>query len=268
MKNTIKSIILPLIYSFSTLIVSIFVSSIYVNLNTYYYGFNTKEQITEYFNSDLYKIGINNFLTNNYIYIGMIVFFIFIPYLLKKYYKENKIQEKLTVNSLLSISALGILVSGIASIVFYEINNIYNFTASFNIPNINFFQLFIVTVILIPILEEYMFRGVIYNNLQKENNKMVSIIITSVLFALIYNSIDYIIYCFALSFLLIYVYEKYKSIKAPILLHIISSGVTLSFVYILSISNVLNYILLIIFIILLVIYYIFIIKKDKSIYRW
>ena len=267
MKNTVKSILLPLIYSFSTLVVSIFVSSIYVRLNTYYYGYNTVEQINEYFNSDLYKIGLNNFLSKNYVYIGIIVFFIFIPYLLTKYYKDKKKEEKLKSKDLLLIIILGILVSGISNIVFYEINNIYRFTNSFNMPDINLFHIFLITVVLMPILEEYMFRGVIYDRLQTENSKMSSIIITSILFALVYSSIDYMIYYFALSFLLIYVYEKYKTITAPIILHITSSGVTLSFIYLLGISSILNYILLIIFVIILVVYYIFVIKKDKNLYR-
>ena len=261
MKNTIKSILLPLIYSFSSLIVSLVISLIYVKLDTYYYGYKTVEQVKEYFNSDLYKLGINNFLTNNYIYIGIIVFALFIPYLLKKYYTENKV-KKIKFDNYILVIILGILMSGICNIVFYEINNIYSFTHTFDKPTINLIQLLIVSGILLPILEEYMFRGVIYKSLQRENGKMASIIITSVLFAIISSSIDGLIYSFALSFLLIYVYEKFESIKAPIILHITSSIVSLSFIYLLTISNILNYILLFVFIILLIIYYIFVIKKD------
>lgn len=265
MKNTIKTIFLTLLYSFSGMIVSIFISMIYVRLNTYYYGYNTTNQIQEYFDSDIYKIGINNFLNNNYLYIGLIIFCLFMPYLLKKYYQKNTNIVNMNFNSYLLIIILGMLVSGISNILFYQINNIINFTNTFKISEVSMISLIIVSGILIPILEEYLFRGVVYNQLQKENDKMMSIIVTSVLYSVIASTIDGMIYSFGLSFLLIYVYEKYKTIKAPIILHVTSSIFQILFIYILGISNVMNYILLIIFTLLLALYYIFVIKKDKNI---
>ena len=264
MKNTIKSILLPVIYSFSGVIVSISISMIYVLINTYYYGYNTTEEIQKYFDSDIYKIGINNFLNKNYLYVGIIIFCLFIPYLLKKYYKDNKTIKKLKFDNYLLIVILGMLVSGISNIIFYEINSIVNFTNTFKLSEINIFPLIIVSGLLIPILEEYMFRGVIYNRLQTENEKMMSIVVTSILYAVIASTIDGMIYSFALSFLLIYVYEKYQTIKAPIILHITSSIFQILFIYVLGISNILNYILLLLFTILLVIYYNLVIKKDKK----
>lgn len=258
MKNTIKSILLPLIYSFATLVISVLVSSIYVRLNTYYYGYNTIEQINEYFNSDIYKIGINNFLSDNYLYIGLIIFFLFIPYLLKKYYSESVKREKLKLDGYVLIVILGILISGISNLIFYKFN-----TISLS-NNINIMQLLLVTGLIMPILEVYMFQGVIYNNLQKENSKMTSIVITSILFALMHNSLNYMIYSFGLSFLLIYVYEKYRTIKASIVLHIVSNLTTLSFMYILGISDLLNYILLLILTIFLIIYYLMVTRKDRK----
>jgi len=258
MKNTIKSILLPLIYSFTTLVISVLVSSIYVRLNTYYYGYNTIDEINKYFNSDIYKIGINNFLSNNYLYIGLIVFFLFIPYLLKKYYSDSVKGEKIKLDGYVLIIILGILVSGISNLIFYKFNGISLSS------NINIMQLLLVTGLIMPILEVYMFQGVIYKNLQKENSKMTSIVITSILFALMHNSLNYMIYSFGLSFLLIYVYEKYKTIKASIILYIVSNLTTLSFMYILGISDLLNYILLLILTLFLIIYYLMVIRKDRK----
>lgn len=267
MKNTIKSILLPLVYSFSTMVVSIFISMIYVHINTYYYGYRTTEQIQNYFDSDLYKIGINHFLMDNYIYIGLIVFLLFIPYLLKKYYTENKKINKLKCDNTILIVILGIIFSGLVNIVFYELNTIHYFTNMFKLPELSLFSLLIVSGLLLPILEEYLLRGVIYKNLQKENTKMTSIIIVSILTSIISSSIPGMFYSFALSFLLIYVYEKYQTIKAPIILHITASIVQLLFIYVLGISNILNIILLVLFTFLLVLYYILIIKKDKELLK-
>ena len=219
MKNTIKSISLPIIYSIVSTIVLLLVSNIYTSLNVYYYGYTTEEQLLEYFDSKLYIDGLGNFLNSNLVYIGLIIFCLFIPYLLKKYYKNNTKINKISFKDILYIIILGMLFSGISNLIFYLINETIEFTNAYNISTYNYFPLIISNGILGPILEEYMFRGVIYNNLQKENDKMLSIIMTSILFSMMHTGIDSILYSFALSFLLIYVYEKYKTIKAPIILH-------------------------------------------------
>ena len=49
---------------------------------------------------------------------------------------------------------------------------------------------------------------------------MSSIILCSVIFALFHTNIINAIYAFGVSFILIYLYEKYKTLKAPIIMHI------------------------------------------------
>ena len=49
---------------------------------------------------------------------------------------------------------------------------------------------------------------------------MTSIIISSVIFSLFHSNIIDAIYAFGVSFILIYMYEKYKTLKAPIITHI------------------------------------------------
>ena len=89
MKKTVKLILLPIIYSVVTSIVMVFISFIYTGLNAYYLGYNTNEQLDLYFKSDLYKQGMSDFLNKNYIYISLLIFMIFVPFLYKKYKQLN-----------------------------------------------------------------------------------------------------------------------------------------------------------------------------------
>lgn len=261
MKNTFKLILLPFIYSFIEALVLALISYIYIGLNTFYLNITTEAQLDEYFNSSLYQLGLSEFLNNNILYIVLIVFVLFFPYLFKVY-REYKIkQDKLKNGNVLLIIILGLILSGTFNIIFYELNGIFNFTTNYQITDYNILLPILISGIIGPIIEEYMFRGVIYNGLKKESTIMSSIIVTSILFAIMHSGYE-IIYTLALSFILIYVYEKYKNIKAPLILHMAYNIFTILFTYLLSISHLLNYILLFIFIICLIIYYIFIIKKD------
>ena len=161
---------------------------------------------------------------------------------------------------------LTFLVAGITNIIFFQINSVIGFTNAYNINyDTNIFILVLTSGIVGPIIEELIFRGLLYNGFKEEYTPMLSIIITSVLFSIFHTGIINIVYSFALSFLLIYVYEKYKTIKAPIIMHITSNIFVMLFVYILSLSSLVNYILLIIFIIGLLLMYFKVIKKDNKI---
>ena len=48
---------------------------------------------------------------------------------------------------------------------------------------------------------------------------MTAIIFTSLIFSIFHFNIIECIYTFGVSFILIYLYEKYKSLKAPIIMH-------------------------------------------------
>ena len=266
MKKTVKLILLPIIYSVVTSIVMVFISFIYTGLNAYYLGYNTNEQLDLYFKSDLYKQGMSDFLNKNYIYISLLIFMIFVPFLYKKYKQLNLKEEKIKLESILIIMVLTFLVAGITNIIFFQINSVIGFTNAYNINyDTNIFILVLTSGIVGPIIEELIFRGLLYNGFKEEYTPMLSIIITSVLFSIFHTGIINIVYSFELSFLLIYVYEKYKTIKAPIIMHITSNIFVMLFVYILSLSSLVNYILLIIFIIGLLLMYFKVIKKDNKI---
>jgi len=176
---------------------------------------------------------------------------IFIP-ILSKEYKKFSIKSK-------KISYKPILLLG------FTLPIIYNTIIYYLIPN-NMFNKTNIIISLIcsgfigPIIEELLFRGIIYNELKKKYKIMTSILITSIVFALIHGNIITIFYTFGLSFLLIYVYEKDKNILSPIILHVICNTISTLYSLIL-IKNIfiLNYLIFIISLILVIIY-----KKVKK----
>ena len=74
--------------------------------------------------------------------------------------------------------------------------------------------------VITPIAEELMFRGIVYNRLVFMAGAKRSLWLSAILFGFFHGNMIQGIYGFIIGYLLAYVYEKYGSLKAPILLHI------------------------------------------------
>lgn len=75
------------------------------------------------------------------------------------------------------------------------------------------------TVIVAPIVEEVVFRGLILSRLKKSMNGWVAIVISSLLFALMHGQLLWMIYAFLLGMLLAIIAEHLNTIGASIILH-------------------------------------------------
>lgn len=95
------------------------------------------------------------------------------------------------------------------------------------IPTINIYIALFGSVIIGPILEELVFRYLIYNNLNKFNNKNTSIILSSLIFALVHNGFINIVYAFIIGTILTIIYSKNKNIKEVIILHMVANLMSL-----------------------------------------
>lgn len=201
------------------------------------------------FNSDLPLDELTNktrlFLEKNKVLITFISFIIFIPIFIKQYKKLEK--DKYLLNKdYLYIFLFGIGYSIIINILFLNINNIFGINSSQYsvIANNQIISLILCSGIMGPILEEYLFRGIIFNKLKKFNSKKISIFLTSLIFSLVHANIFNMINTFILSYILIYIYSKYKTLIAPIILHIsVNTTVVLIINIIVSNFNNLNYLL-------------------------
>lgn len=95
------------------------------------------------------------------------------------------------------------------------------------IPTINIYIALFGSAIIGPILEELIFRYLIYNNLNKFNNKNTSIILSSLIFALVHNGFINIVYAFIIGTILTIIYSKNKNIKEVIILHMVANLMSL-----------------------------------------
>jgi membrane protease YdiL (CAAX protease family) len=81
-------------------------------------------------------------------------------------------------------------------------------------------------IIIIPILEELFFRGIIQNMFYKEFKWYVSIILTSLLFSFYHFNLEYLFSNFIFSLFSGFIYFKYSSLKSSIIFHsLINMGV-------------------------------------------
>ena len=83
--------------------------------------------------------------------------------------------------------------------------------------------LIIVIGFLMPIIEELIFRGVLYQALRSKLSVIFSILISSVIFAAMHGEIKFFIPLLVTGIVCAYSFEKTKSIYAPIGIHIMNN---------------------------------------------
>lgn len=79
---------------------------------------------------------------------------------------------------------------------------------------------FVCLGILIPICEELVFRGLMFKRIREKSGFIRAALYTSVVFGIMHGNLVQMLYGFLLGMLLSYLYEKYGSVKAPILAHV------------------------------------------------
>ena len=244
-KNVSKILFWPILLGIIQIIIFVISFFFFINIKSNEF---TGNKLNDYINSNNFNMDLLNFMsTNIYIIIlSLLLNCIFIIYLYKYYkkivkMKTNKITYKpIIINSIVICLLLNLILPN-------KQNNV-----DFSI------YLLITTSLLGPVVEELIFRGLIYNKLTINNKK--SKILTTILFSLIHLNIIKIIYSFFIGLYFIYLQEKYQNIKTPIISHItMNSFIYLIFPYIFNLSDNIKIIL----IILLIIYTIFTIIKSK-----
>ncbi len=77
----------------------------------------------------------------------------------------------------------------------------------------------IFTVIGAPIIEEIVYRGLCYNSLKRGIPMLAAMIISSWGFGMSHGTVIWVIYASLLGFVLVWLKEKYRSLTAPLLVH-------------------------------------------------
>ena len=168
-------------------------------------------------NKAIYQQKLNDYLSSKAVLITLITFIIFGFIFYKIYSKYKEKGKQIPISNLI---ILGVFISLFYNILIFNINNVIHITDNYVLSDVGIIVLILTTGIMGPILEELLFRGIVFNRLRKVTSKNKSIVIASLLFAIFHlPNVVNCIYAYLLSFVLIKVYEKYKTIKAPILIH-------------------------------------------------
>lgn len=158
----------------------------------------------------------------------MFYFSYFFQFSIKKYHQEERVKkEKITTLDFLFLTILGVSFSLLYNSILGNLNSILKVTNSFD-GTINLVPTIISTVVLGPILEEYLFRGIVYHRLKKYYPVMKSLLLTGIVFAFSHTDIFGILYAFIFNFMLIFIYEKYD-LKGSIIVHISANMASLLF---------------------------------------
>ena len=169
-------------------------------------------------------LGYNNteYFITSILPIILITFYILTIFYL---YKKNYIKEKnLSIKEYFPLSILGISIATFLNMIIFKL---ILPTTSISLPII---VSVISTGIIGPIYEEILFRYVLYNRLKNKYSIKRSILITTIIFALIHLSPIKIAYAFILGLIINISYERHNNILAPILIHI-SANTIVIFLY-------------------------------------
>lgn len=246
LNNFLKVLLWPVIFvtgQFFILVIFTFFFNDSLNMNA--------DKLSKYIKTAEYQAKLNNFLSDYRLLIALISGIVFLPIFLKLFKRfKNKEVTKLKTNDTLLLIILGLTICLIFNIGLFYLNEAFNLM-SFIVYDFSIDLLIAIlcTGILGSILEELLFRGVVYNRLKLFEPKN-ALILSGLVFALMHTNYVNMVYAFFIGLLLAYVYEKYKTIKAPIILHVAANTSNLIFLRLIVTGNIIvNTILLVLMII-------------------
>lgn len=139
----------------------------------------------------------------------------------KKFFKEVCIHP-IPIKGILPIAVLAACFNLITSVVISYIPWPESWMNSYMTNSSvidNSLATWITTVLMAPILEEVVFRGLMYTRLKKGMPVVAAAIITSLVFGTVHGTVIWAIYTFIFSLVLIWIYERFQSLTACIVLH-------------------------------------------------
>lgn len=245
LKKFCKTLFWPLILSLSQFILivlfTLFFNMQYLNSLKVQYPTLNNNQINDKFqeilNSNKYVQELSGFLTDKSVIMIILLALIILPIITKKYnsLKKDKI-TKLANKEYIKIIITSIFMAVVLNLIMFLFNKLIPFTNRYDSSSTKFYMI-ISTGIIVPILEEYIFRGMVFNELKTFNTKKIALILTTILFALMHTEISQIIYALIIGSYLIYLYTKTNDIKVSIMAHIAINTSTIIFLpFIMSVN--------------------------------
>lgn len=189
-------------------------------------GDNLDQMMAEVLSSTMDNLAVLSF-------ISLCVSYIFlIPIFIRMYRKDRRLDEEEGIPSMkknVPWKLYGILAAGgmagclagsnmISMSGLIEVSEGYASTAE-TLYSTGFGVELIALGILAPLTEEMLFRGLVYRRFKETSPMIPAMIWASLVFALLHGNMVQGIYAFIMGIVFCYVYERYGSMKAPILMH-------------------------------------------------
>lgn len=197
---------------------------------------------------------------------------LFIIWLIFKVRKKRLLAEvqlhKCNIKHLLAVALLGLgfsnVLSWVIAIIPFPESLVESFTTSHDALSIgNPIINFISVVVLTPIVEEVFFRGLIYTRLKSGMPTVIAAIFSAVIFGVMHGEIIWMLYTFAVGLMLVWVFEKTKSLLACIVVHAANNGLSQLTENMPENSVAMEYIILIVSLIILVASTLYMVKTSS-----
>lgn len=182
-----------------------------------------------------YTENLGIFFTNNRFWIVLVSFILLIPL-----YKKKCTINKMTfdIKNIILLILIGISFSLTYNLIILNLNRYLNFTDIFDGSNTNILITLLTSGLIGPIMEELVFRNIVYEKFKKIYKPISAILLTGILFGIFHGNLIQSIYVFLFNFILIFVYERYKSIYAPIIVHISANSGLQLFLSFINYNNI------------------------------
>lgn len=205
------------------------VQMLLINLVSSYYKANTAEEII--MSSDLYMTiyamiyGIGLIVSLSVIYKGAKAE---ITYKEPENMEGDRAYRSLFI-PLLACSALSVAVAIGLNYLFFALGITESSEEYMQVKDAQYGMYFLVGLILFgvlsPVVEEVMFRGMLYNRLKRMFPLYLSMGISALLFGVFHGNLVQGIYGFLMGIVIVFCYEKFKSFWIPVSMHIVANVV-------------------------------------------
>ena len=154
--------------------------------------------------------------------IALIIYWIRFAVRKKNFFKEVQI-KKIVTNGILPIVVTALSMNVVVSVVISSIPWPQEWIDAYMTNSASIdgsLMSWLAAVVMAPLLEEIVFRGLVYTRLKKGMPAIVAAVIASFVFGLCHGTAIWIIYATGLGLVLTWVFEKYQSLTASILFHL------------------------------------------------
>lgn len=169
--------------------------------------------------SSLDDSSLIQYINNHTILIMLIECIGFIPIFYMKYKKYNCKKENVSIQSIGKIIIMSFILSSCLNFIIILFKHYMSINISNSIIN---FTTILSTGIIGPIIEELLFRGIVYEKFTNIFKEKQAFYLSALVFAFFHiGGIFQIIFAFIIGCFLTYIYSKYHDIKISMIAHVI-----------------------------------------------